>query len=423
MNEDFLHYVWKFQKFSTLELATHLGESLQVLKVGTHNFNAGPDFLNSQIVIAGQTWAGTVEIHLRSSHWYAHRHETDVQYDNVILHVVWEHDMDIRRSDETIIPTLELKDKIELQILNNYRNLLCSTPRWINCEAQLGGVASVTIKNWLDRLFLERLEQKSELILGQLKASQNNWQAVLFQLLCKNFGLKVNGASFLSIAQSLDYKVVQKCRRDPMRIEALLLGQAHLLEGQGTDPYYLQLCEHYDYTRLKFTFSNEAVILPKFFRLRPPNFPTVRLAQLAGLLHKRPHLFSQVIAAGTLPEFYDLFAAGASSFWDTHYNFEVSSAKRTKQLSRKFIDLLLINTVIPLKHCYAAYCGKDISEEIIALASNIKGEENTIVKKFQSLRNFENTAWESQALLQLKNKYCDRNQCLRCAVGNSLLRG
>jgi hypothetical protein len=283
-------------------------------------------------------------------------------------------------------------------------------------------VDSLTVKNWLDRLFLERLEQKSQLISAQLKASHNNWQAVLFQMLCKNFGLKVNGASFLSIAQSLDYKVVQKCSRELLGIEALLLGQAHLLELQGTDPHYLQLQERYAYTKLKYNVSNEAVIVPKFFRLRPPNFPTVRLAQLAGLLYKCPHLFSKVIAAKTLPEFYDLFAVTASSYWDTHYNFGVTSAKRTKQLTRKFIDLLLINTVIPLKHCYAASHDKDISEEIIALATNIKGEENTIIKKFQNLRDFENNALDSQALLQLKNKYCDQNKCLQCAVGNVLLR-
>ena len=229
MNEDFLHYVWKFQKFSSLRLSTHLGESLQVVKVGTHNFNAGPDFLCGQVVIAGQTWAGNIEVHIRSSHWYAHHHETDIHYDNVILHVVWEYDMDVRRSDETIIPTLELKDRVNPQVLNNYRSLLFNKPKWINCESQLGNVDPLIVNNWLDRLFLDRLEEKSQLITAQLLASQNNWQAVLFQLLCKNFGLKVNGASFISVAQSIPFKTVKKCRQKQLDLEALFMGQANLL--------------------------------------------------------------------------------------------------------------------------------------------------------------------------------------------------
>jgi len=422
MNEDFLHYVWKFQKFSSQGLITTQGEPIQVLTVGTHNFNAGPDFLCGQVVIDEQLWAGAIEMHLQSSHWYTHRHEKDTNYDNVILHVVWEHDVDIRRSDETIIPTLELKGSVATQVVSNYQKLFFNNSHWINCEHQFAKVDEFVVKNWLDRLFLERLEQKSQLILDQLAASKNNWEEVLFRLLCKNFGLKVNGASFLSIAQSIDYKVIKKSRQRLIDIEALLMGQANLLEGTSMDLYHRQLKNSYAYSKAKFGISNDGVVPPKFFRLRPPNFPTIRLSQFAMLLHHQPHLFSEIISTKNDQEFYNLFSVRASEYWDSHYNFEVTSAQRKKKLTKKFMDLLLINTVIPLKHSYAVYQGKDNSEEIIQLATVLKAEENSIVKKYRSLRDFKNNALESQGLLQLKNNYCDKNKCLQCAVGNELLK-
>ncbi len=422
MNEDFLHYVWKFQKFSSQGLATFQGESLQVLKVGTHNYNAGPDFLYGQVVIDGQVWAGTIEIHKHSSHWYTHHHEKDSNYDTVILHVVWKHDMDIRRSDETCIPTLELKDKVDAGMLRNYKKLFSGKRQWINCEDQFSDIDEFVLKNWLDRLFFERLEQKSRLIFERLVVSQNDWEALLFQLLCKNFGLKVNGSSFLSIALSMDHKVVKKCSQSLLCIEALLLGQATILEEDKTDTYYEQLQESYLYSRVKYKISTEGVEVPKFFRLRPPNFPTIRLAQLANLLYKRPHLFSEVISAGTPSELYTIFNVSAGSYWDSHYNFGVISAKRKKSLTKEFINLLIINTVIPLKYCYAKEKGLDISEEILKLATSIKAEDNNIVKKFKSLSRLDDNALESQALLQLKNNYCDKNKCLQCAVGNALLK-
>jgi len=422
MNEDFLHYVWKFQKFSSIGLATVQGESLQVLKVGTHNFDAGPDFIYGQVVIDGQVWAGTIEIHIHSSHWYTHHHEKDTNYDTVILHVVWKHDMDIRRGDETCIPTLELKDRIDAGILRNYKKLFSNKRRWINCEDQFGDVDEFIIKNWLDRLFFERLEQKSRSIFEQLEASQNDWQAVLFQLLCKNFGLKLNGSSFLSIAISLDYKVIKKCSQSLLRVEALLLGQAGLLDVDRIDGYHEELCESYTYSKVKYKITNDTVQVPKFFRLRPPNFPTIRLSQLAMIIYKKHHLFSEVISAGTLSELYAIFNVSASSYWDSHYNFQVISAKRKKSLTKEFINLLILNTVIPLKYCYAKEKGQDISEEILQLATTIKAEDNSIVKKFKSLSRFESNALESQGLLELKNNYCDKKKCLQCAIGNALLK-
>jgi len=422
MNEDFLHYVWKFQKFSSVGLCTTKGEAIQVLKMGVHNFDAGPDFLLGEVVIGDHLWAGMIEIHIRSSDWYLHSHETDSAYDSVILHVVWEHDRSVFREDETAIPTLVLKDRVPVELLANYFGLLFRNKKWINCESELAGIDEVTFKGWLDRMFLERLQLRSQFIDAQLLASQKNWEAVFFVLLCKNFGLKTNANSFASIAQSVDYKVVQKCRQKKEWMEALLLGQAGLLDAPGEGSFYRGSQDQYRLLALKFKLKNTEVETPRFFRLRPPNFPTLRLSQLAMLWCERIHLFSEILTAKSTADFYKLFDVSASSYWDTHYNFEVISSKRKKKLTKKFIDLIIINTVIPLKYSYALHQGKDISEEIIDLAISIKAERNIIVDRFHDLRDLNGSALDSQGLLQLKKNYCDQNKCLQCAVGNAVLR-
>ena len=244
---------------------------------------------------------------------------------------------------------------------------------------------------------------------------------MLFQMLSKNFGLKVNGASFFSIATSVNFTVVQKSRMSVFELEALFFGQAGLLEKEPTDEYFKILQQKYNFLQHKFQFTKEGIIAPKFFRLRPANFPTIRLSQLASLYTEKEHLFSTIIKAKTIQEYYAVFSCKASTYWDTHFNFGVLTSKQGKVLTKKFIDLLLINTVIPLKFCYTQCEGKDISEELMQLAASISKEENTIVKRFNALQPVVNTAMGSQGLLQLKKAYCDPKKCLDCAVGNSLL--
>ncbi|MDC8004481.1 DUF2851 family protein [Aureisphaera galaxeae] len=422
MHEDFLHYVWKFQKYSSQELTTYAGEVLQILSVGTHNFDAGPDFLVAKLKIGPQLWIGNVEIHLSSSHWYQHGHEQDAHYDNVVLHVVWDHDTEVYRNNGDAVPVLELKERVCPKLMNNYSRLLKNPQRWIPCEPDFGAVEEVLMRNWMDRLFFERLEVRAALIEKELALSANHWEKVFFQMLCKSFGLKINGASFYSLAQSMDYDIVRKCSDAPVTLEALFMGQLHLLEGEVYCGYYEQLQDMYTYLKVKHNLGNEGVVTPKFFRLRPPNFPTIRLSQMASLLSRHPHLFSQLMETHSLEEMRALFAVSATHYWDGHYNFGVPSAIRKKSLSNRFIDLLIINTVIPLKYCYAKYYGKEISEELISLACAIRAEENSIVKKYKSLRNIEDNALQSQALLQLKSNYCDLHKCLQCEVGNTLLK-
>ncbi len=399
---------------------TTRGESISVLKLGEHNHNSGPDFFNAQLSIDGQLWAGNVEIHVKSSDWYVHGHEKDKAYDNVILHVVWEHDTDIFRNDNSVIPTLELKNFVDAHLINNYKELLQSKS-WINCETHYSEVDEFVLNNWLERLYIERLERKSDEILKFLKDSQNDWEAVLFKMLLKNFGLKVNGEAFLSLANSLDYSVVRKLQHNTLDFEALLFGQAGLLEDDVQECYFLDLKKRYQFLKQKFKLNNQGVLPLQFFRLRPPNFPTIRLSQFVNLYVLEQQLFSKIINVNTVDELYILFGKGVTEFWRIHYTFKTVSKKSKKNISKSFIDLLIINTIIPLKFSYAKVKGENIEEELFDLIKNLKIEKNSIVDKYLQLRTIEKNALSSQALLQLKTFYCDKNNCLQCAIGNSLI--
>ncbi len=421
MKEDFLHYVWKYQKFELTDFWTVNKEPLFIVHQGSHNLDSGPDFFNAQIEIDGQLWAGNVEIHIKSSDWYAHTHELDPAYDNVILHVVWEHDAEIFRKDGSAIPTFILKQHVSKDTLARYQSLFAKQKKWINCENDFAKVDSFVMDNWLERLYFERLQNKQTLLLEELRNTQNHWESLLFRMLCKNFGLKVNGESFFSIAKSVDFSIIKKCSQEPRNLEALLMGQAGLLDSEKEDWYFKMLKDNYTYLKHKYSLRNDNVIIPKFFRLRPPNFPTVRLAQLAALYSEKDKLFSHIIELREIDGFYSLFRVCAGDYWKKHYNFGISSLERKKRITKNLIDLLVINTVLPIKFCYAMKQGRDVTEEILQIASKIPSEGNTIVKKFNSLKQVSKNAYQSQALLQLKSEYCEKNRCLQCAIGNFII--
>ena len=422
MQEDFLHYLWKHKKILANSLKTTKGELVSIINVGEHNHNTGPDFFNAQLKIGEQLWAGNLEIHIKSSDWYLHNHETDVNYDNVILHVVWEHDTEIFRKDNTKIPTLELKHYVPQDALNGYQKLFNNNRKWINCENDFASTPEFIMTNWLERLYFERLERKANDITALLHENTNNWESVLFKMLFKNFGLKVNGDAFASIANSFDFSIIRKQQSNLLSLEALLFGQAGLLEDDCQEAYFLELAKEYQFLKQKFTLTNTNVTPLQFFRLRPPNFPTIRMSQLANMYYLHQNLFSKIIAANTLNEFYTFFTVETSTFWETHYTFNKASKASKKKVTKAFVDLLLINTIIPIKFSYAKQLGKTIDEEIIRMLQQITSEKNSIVDKFNGLKKVSHSALESQALLQLKNEYCDKNKCLKCVVGNSLLK-
>lgn len=423
MKEDFLTHLWQFQKFNTKELFTTCGSPLQILSPGESNYNSGPDFFNASIAIGEQLWAGNVEVHVKSSMWYKHSHQLDANYDSVILHVVWQHDTEVYRSDNTVIPTLELKHVVIPEALINYRNLLSGDHKWIPCESDLKNIPTGIKLRWLNQLYIERLRKQSDNIKRELKKLKMNWETLLFRLLCKNFGMKVNGVSFLSIARSIDFTVIKKSRTVNNSLEAILLGQAGLLEGDSISDYFIQLQNQYAFMQHKFGLKNDSVIRPKFFRLRPANFPTIRLSQLAELYRLHKNLFSKVITSQSKEELYTIFDITASDYWDSHFNFGSSSVKKKKRLTRKFVDLVIINTIIPLQFCYGKYYNQGLLHSSRQLLVSVSKEDNSIVRNFSELGLYVSNAEESQALIRLNNHYCKMRRCMDCSIGNYLIKG
>lgn len=421
MKEDFLHYLWKFKKFDTLNLKTFCGEEITIINVGQYLELAGPDFFNAQIAIGTQKWAGNVEIHLKSSDWYVHHHERDEAYDNVILHVVWEHDTEIFRKNNSEIPVLELKKYVDAATIANYQSL--TAPKsWIFCEKQLKEIDGFTINNWLERLFFERLERKSKPIFELLEQTNQDWEAVLFCLLAKNFGLNTNGEIFLKIAQSIPFSIIRKESFEVENLETLLLGSAGLLDLEKEDTYFKDLKFRYFYLLHKYQLEKKNLEPVQFFKHRPDNFPTIRLSQLANLYHRQQNLFSKISALNSVATIYQTFDVSASNYWQNHYQFDKESPKKKKQLSKSFIDLIIINTIIPLQFTYAKSQGKEISEDLIQLLNQVATEKNAIMEKFGSFGIKSKNAFESQSLLQLKNEYCNKSRCLECAIGMELLK-
>ena len=421
MKEAFLHYLWKFQKFNNLSLRTTSGEAISIINCGQYLELSGPDFFNAQICIGNQKWAGNIEIHLKSSDWYIHHHEMDSAYENVILHVVWEHDTEIFRKNNIEIPVLELQYFVDPKVVASYQ-VLQSKKSWIYCENQLQGFSDFILNNWLERLFFERLERKSKPIFELLNETNSDWEAVLFLLLAKNFGLNTNGELFLTIAKAIPFSVIRKESFELENLEALLFGTAGLLDKDVEDTYAGDLRFRYHFLANKYQLQKPVIQAVQFFKHRPDNFPTIRLAQLAALYHSNHNLFSNLIGLSSLKEMYTILSVTTSNYWMTHYQFDSTSPCKKKQLSKSFIDLVVINTIAPLQFAFAKSQGKEITEEVIQLFKDIKAEKNVILDKFKLVGIVAKNAFDSQSLLQLKNEYCNKSNCLQCAIGIELLK-
>jgi len=422
MKEDFLHYLWKYQLFDISQIETTQHESLIVISPGIQNQDAGPDFSNARIQIENQTWVGTIEIHLKSSDWYWHQHENDVNYDTVILHVVWDHDVEVFMKNEEALPTLELKELVAPDLLEKYQKLSQNSLNWIPCEQQIHLVNDFIWNHWLERLYIERLERKSILIQSLLKQTHNDWDAVLFVLLAKNFGLNKNGEAFFQLANSIPFSVLRKESHDTEKLNALFFGQAGFLEETLQESYFLELKKEYEFLKHKYDLKSLSKQQFHFFRMRPSNFPTIRMAQLAVLYARSQSLFSQLIEVQSVEGIYALFDVSLNLFWRTHYTFSKASKMTPKKLTKSFIDLLIINTIIPLKFAYKRVLGTLDEQNLISLLQSLKPEKNTITSKFEELNIPVENAFDSQVLLELKNNYCTPKRCLECSIGNALLK-
>ena len=421
MKEDFLHHVWQHKKFAVTQLQTTTGESIQILNSGQYLQQTGPDFFNAQLIIGNQKWAGNIEIHLKSSDWYLHNHEKDTNYDSVILHVVWEYDVPIFRKNNTEVPTLELKKYVELADLHKYQSLT-TQKAWIYCENDISKVNDFIFRNWQERLYFERLERKATEIKQLLQVSNNDWEAILFCLLAKNFGLNTNGILFQNMAKSIPFSVIRKESFAIENLEALFFGQANMLEANFQDNYTNKLQHDYNYLIKKYKITKNVFDKVEFFKHRPDNFPTIRLAQLAALYFKEHNLFSKIISFNVISELYDLFKVEVSNYWETHYNFDKTSVLKKKKMTNSFIDLILINTILPIRFAYEQSLQKESSQEIIDLIESIQPEKNIVIDKFSAIGVDVKNAFQTQSLLQLKKEYCDHKKCLQCAIGIHLLK-
>jgi hypothetical protein len=421
MKEDFLHYIWKHKLFSQNNLETTEGEKIDILNTGTHNTDAGPDFFNAKIKIGKTLWAGNVEIHLRSSDWQKHSHHVNKEYDNIILHVVLENDATLTGKTDLPIPTLALKEKINEKFISRYESLISSRHR-IPCEEEISKVNSFTIDTWLERMMVERLERKSTDILERLKQNKNNWEETFYHLLAKNFGFKLNAQPFEELARSLSLAVLAKHKNNLLQTEAMLFGTAGLLGKKYSEAYPISLKKEFDFLKAKFKLTDGIHSPWKFLRLRPANFPTIRIAQFAELVHRSSHLFSKILECENIAQVMKLFDVSASEYWDTHYVFGKTSTAQKKNFGRSATENIIINTAAPVIFAYGMHRNEEkYKETALKFLENIPSENNSIIKKWESLQIKSENASRSQALLELMNRYCIEKKCLSCSIGNKLI--
>lgn len=430
MNEEILSFIWRFQYFAKTNLVTDEGYPLSVLRPGLRNTNAGPDFSDARIRIDGVDWAGSVEIHTKSSDWFLHAHETDLSYETVILHVVWENDRPIRRNDGSIIPTLSLKGLVHLSILERYHQLLEGQSD-IPCSASFGQVADIHKLTMLDRTLIERLDKKATLVTELLRENNHDWEETAYQWLTQHFGFKLNAPAFLRLSKILPLKTVLKQSNNLFQVEALLFGCAGLIpdtevpdvDSHTQDNYITKLRHEFQFLQSKHRLPSMSQHEWKFLRLRPSGFPTVRLAQLAVLLCKSNGLFSAFIHSKDISQLRQLLALRQSDYWQNHYLFGKPSRKRVSFMGNDAMDLLIINAAVPLLVAYSKEREQpELLDKAIKWLSEIRSEDNQITRKWELLGMHVNSAADSQALIQWYHMYCTPKRCLQCAIGMALIR-
>lgn len=422
MTEEFLHYIWQYRLYDPV-LLLQSGEPLQVLHPGMHNRDSGPDFFNARIRIGNTTWAGNIEIHILSSDWNRHNHQLDPGYDNVILHVVWRDDAPVCRKDGSIIPTLQLDGLYNIYAWKNYLAFMASQ-QWVPCETQLSRIDPFIRNAWLDRVLVERLERKALQVEHILTLTRHDWAQAFYRLLAQNMGFKLNNQAFEMLAQSLPFQFLSKHTHDLFQLEAMVFGQAGLLEKLYKDDYPRRLKKEYDFLKKKFDLTPIDAHLWRFMRLHPGNFPTIRLAQFSAIIHHSAAIISELFSSTDVATYQKLFGAEASEYWSTHYMFDKPSAARRKTLGVASVNLLIINLVAPMLVAYGRWKG-DVTkaEKAVDLLMQVMPENNVIIRKWAALGMAAENAASTQALIELKTQYCDSKKCLSCSIGNELLSG
>jgi len=420
MTEKLLQYIWQYQYFNKNDLQTEglHPEPFQIISPGIYNTDQGPDFNEARIKIGKEIWAGNVELHVKASDWVKHKHQEDPNYISVVLHVVWENDLAL---SDYHPPIVSLSERVSKLLLQQYEEWMMS-PYFIPCSSRITSVPDLVWMKWKERLLVERLEKKTWAIYEYLNTSRNHWEEVFWWLLAKNFGITVNRESFELLARSVPLNLIAKHKNQIHQLEALLFGQAGLLSGKFTETYPAMLKKEYLFLKKKYSLT--PIFAPvHFLRMRPVNFPTIRLAQLAMLLFQTEHLFSKLLSIDNLSDLRKLFDITANDYWHYHFRFEETTAYQPKRLGSQMIDNLIINTVVPVVFAYGHYHKDDLmKDKVLHWLDLIASEKNRIITRFYGLGIRCENAFDSQALYELKTKYCDEKRCLECAVGNSILK-
>ena len=410
MNEDLLHYIWQYKRFPQHNLTTTDGEAIEIIDLGLPNTNAGADFSNAKIKIKNLIWAGDVEIHLKSSDWNRHQHNKNNAYNNVILHVVAECDCKVFDANNRKIPQIEIKIPEDLQ-----KNTFSEQTHFIPCEKSITRLTSYTKKTWLESLLFERFIRKTNDIKDFLAQNGNDLENAFYIFLARNFGFGKNADAFMLLAKSLPLNTIRKHKNNLLQVEAMLFGQANLLPQNSSEVYTNNLKREYTFLQQKFQLVPVSGHLWKMFRLRPMNFPHIRIAQFAALLQKSDNLFSKIIENPSIEYLRDLFYVEVSDFWNTHYNFSQQSKRTSKHLTKTTLDSIIINTIVPFLFAYGQMQGREtLCNHAIDLLNNLPAEKNKIIENFNNLNFTTLSAADTQALLQLKTCYCDTKKCFRC---------
>ena len=424
MTEFFLHYLWRFKSFETKNLKTLAGESLEILFPGTYNTGGGPDFFNARLRIGSTLWVGHVEIHTRSSDWNRHRHQFDDHYKNVILHVVQTNDVNIFLNVEGDLPVLELKGKYDNSLWETYQRWMKNEGREIICDLQPDQLEKVVWLGWKDRLLVERLEEKSKVIWKLVEDVNGYWPEAFYRRLTANFGFSRNNEAFEMLARTIPLRLLKRYREDLFVLEALLFGQAGWLSRDFEDAYPRRLKVEYQFLCRKHSLTPLPPSIWNFGGVRPSNFPTIRMAQLAFLIHQSENLFAQVLDIQAIEDFYKIFNSQTSEYWRTHFRFDYESTTlKDNVLGKGAIESLLINTVGVMLFAFGRF---NQQEHHMRMALRIfeycKPEDNQITRKWSNRGPGNHSSADSQALVQLYNKYCSCKKCLDCVIGHQLLK-
>ncbi len=417
MTEEFLHYLWRCGLYSSLSASP--GENIEVIDRGKPNYDSGPDFFNAMIRLGDTMLAGNIEIHINASDWYRHNHHIDKAYDNVILQIVLNNDTDVMRNSVEVIPTAELR--FDNKLYDNYKQLL-DNEYWIPCESFIRDVDFRKMEEWLVYQSFNRLEQKAAAFGSALYNNHNDWQESFYQQLARNFGFNLNGSAFEILARSLPFRLLLRHRDNPFQLEALLFGQAGMLESLPGDEYYSALRREYQFLKRKYNLNPGGKHLWKFLRLRPANFPTIRIAQFASFLHLTPGFFRSFIEIDELDELKGFFNVSASGYWDNHYVFSKPSTEKVKRIGKIAIGSLIINTLVPVMYFYGKYYQLPrLKERAMGFLRELPPENNSIISRWRKIGLEARSALDSQALLQLKNEFCCFKRCLQCDIGKYVI--